>query len=98
MDGKVLGERIAAARKDRNLTQDHLASRVGIERTALGRIEMGERKGVRSRTRGPGGSPRNPTGRVRARPAACSGRPPLRSGADARVHRAAGSWVGSVLR
>ncbi|WP_433491232.1 helix-turn-helix domain-containing protein [Nocardia grenadensis] len=44
MEGKVLGERIAAARKDRNLTQDHLASRVGIERTALGRIEKGERK------------------------------------------------------
>ncbi|MFI2233234.1 helix-turn-helix domain-containing protein [Nocardia testacea] len=44
MDGKVLGERIAAARKDRNLTQDHLANRVGIERTALGRIEKGERK------------------------------------------------------
>ncbi|MGA6205478.1 helix-turn-helix domain-containing protein [Nocardia testacea] len=44
VDGKVLGERIAAARKDHNLTQDHLANRVGIERTALGRIEKGERK------------------------------------------------------
>ncbi len=44
MDGKVLGERIAAARKSLDLTQDHLANRVGIERTALGRIEKGERK------------------------------------------------------
>lgn len=44
MDGRVLGERIAAARKGMELTQDHLAQRVGIERTALGRIENGERK------------------------------------------------------
>ncbi|MEU2172864.1 MULTISPECIES: helix-turn-helix domain-containing protein [Nocardia] len=40
----MLGERIAAARKSLDLTQDHLANRVGIERTALGRIEKGERK------------------------------------------------------
>jgi len=32
------------ARKSLDLTQDHLATRVGIERTALGRIEKGERK------------------------------------------------------
>ncbi len=44
MDGKVLGERIAQARGDLNITQAHLANRVGIERTALGRIEKGERK------------------------------------------------------
>ncbi|WP_287004535.1 MULTISPECIES: helix-turn-helix domain-containing protein [Gordonia] len=44
MDGKVLGERIAQARNDLSITQEHLANRVGIERTALGRIEKGERK------------------------------------------------------
>lgn len=44
MDGKLLGERIAQARGDLNITQEHLANRVGIERTALGRIEKGERK------------------------------------------------------
>ena len=44
VDGRTLGERIAAARRDLNLTQEHLASRVGLERTALGRIEAGERK------------------------------------------------------
>lgn len=44
MDGKVLGERIATIRKSLDLTQDHVANRVGIERTALGRIEKGERK------------------------------------------------------
>ncbi len=44
MDGKVLGERIAQARGDLSITQEHLANRIGIERTALGRIEKGERK------------------------------------------------------
>ncbi|MCB1293333.1 MAG: helix-turn-helix transcriptional regulator, partial [Gordonia sp.] len=44
MDGKTLGERVARARVDLDLTQEHLANRVGIERTALGRIEKGERK------------------------------------------------------
>ncbi len=44
MDASTLGERIAAARKELDLTQEHLAGRVGIERTALGRIEKGERK------------------------------------------------------
>lgn len=44
MDGKVLGERIARARGDLNITQEYLANSVGIERTALGRIEKGERK------------------------------------------------------
>lgn len=44
MDGKVLGERIAQARGDLDITQEHLANRVGLERTALGRIEKGERK------------------------------------------------------
>lgn len=44
VDGRTLGERIAAARRDLNLTQEHLASKVGLERTALGRIEAGERK------------------------------------------------------
>lgn len=44
MDGKVLGERIARARTDLNFTQEHLAGCVGIERTALIRIEKGERK------------------------------------------------------
>lgn len=44
VDGKLLGERIAAARNDLDLTQEHLANRVGIERTALSRIEKGERK------------------------------------------------------
>lgn len=44
MDGKVLGGRIAQARSDLDITQEHLANRVGIERTALSRIEKGERK------------------------------------------------------
>lgn len=44
MDGKVLGERIAQARGDLDVTQEHLANRVGLERTALGRIETGGRK------------------------------------------------------
>ncbi|MDN5854534.1 MAG: helix-turn-helix domain-containing protein [Actinomycetia bacterium] len=44
MDARTLGERIAAARRDLDLTQHHLASRAGLERTALGRIEAGERK------------------------------------------------------
>jgi transcriptional regulator with XRE-family HTH domain/Zn-dependent peptidase ImmA (M78 family) len=44
MDGKLLGERIAQARGDLSITQEHLANRVGIERTALGRAEKGERK------------------------------------------------------
>jgi transcriptional regulator with XRE-family HTH domain len=44
VDGRTLGERIAAARRELNLTQEHLASRVGLERTALGRIETGGRK------------------------------------------------------
>ncbi|UGT64807.1 helix-turn-helix domain-containing protein [Nocardia asteroides] len=44
MDGKVLGARIAAARTSLELTQDNLANRAGIERTALVRIEKGERK------------------------------------------------------
>ena len=44
MDSKMLGKRIAEARIDLNITQEHLANRVGIERTALGRIESGERK------------------------------------------------------
>ncbi|NMO04017.1 ImmA/IrrE family metallo-endopeptidase [Gordonia sp. TBRC 11910] len=44
MDGKTLGERIAAERIRHGLTQDNLAGRVGIERTALGKIEKGDRK------------------------------------------------------
>ncbi|WP_067653994.1 helix-turn-helix domain-containing protein [Nocardia harenae] len=44
MDGKALGARIAAARTSLELTQDNLANRAGIERTALVRIEKGERK------------------------------------------------------
>lgn len=44
MDGKVLGDRIAWARGDLNITQEHLANRVGLERTALSRIEKGDRK------------------------------------------------------
>ena len=44
MDAKLLGIRIAEARTAHELTQEHLASRVGIDRTALGRIENGERK------------------------------------------------------
>ena len=44
MDGKALGARIAEARKALNLTQEHLANRVGIDRTALGLIENGKRK------------------------------------------------------
>jgi|SRR5271166_806423 len=44
MDGKALGARIAEARKALDLTQEHLANRVGIDRTALGLIENGKRK------------------------------------------------------
>jgi transcriptional regulator with XRE-family HTH domain/Zn-dependent peptidase ImmA (M78 family) len=44
MDGKTLGVRIAEARKALDLTQEHLANRVGIDRTALGLIENGKRK------------------------------------------------------
>ncbi|MGV0636026.1 XRE family transcriptional regulator [Mycolicibacillus trivialis] len=44
MDGKLLGERITEARKSLDLTQEHLANRVGIDRTALGLIEKGKRK------------------------------------------------------
>jgi transcriptional regulator with XRE-family HTH domain len=44
MDGKVLGERIAQARKGLDLTQEHLANLVGIDRSALGLIEKGRRK------------------------------------------------------
>lgn len=44
MDGKLLGDRISDARKAADLTQEHLANRVGIDRTALGLIEKGKRK------------------------------------------------------
>lgn len=44
MDGKAIGARIAEARKARDLTQEHLANQVGLDRTALGLIENGKRK------------------------------------------------------
>lgn len=44
MDGTTLGGRIAEARKARDLTQEHLATSVGIDRSALGLIEKGKRK------------------------------------------------------
>jgi len=44
MDGTTLGTRIAEARKALDLTQEHLATSVGIDRTALGLIEKGKRK------------------------------------------------------
>ena len=44
MDGKILGERIVEARKARDLTQEHLAATIGIDRSALGLIEKGKRK------------------------------------------------------
>ncbi|WP_186626569.1 helix-turn-helix domain-containing protein [Rhodococcus sp. BP22] len=44
MDTKTLGGRIKQAREDLNFTQDHLANRAGIDRTALTRIEKGDRK------------------------------------------------------
>lgn len=44
MDGATLGTRIVEARKAAELTQEHLAAVVGIDRTALGLIEKGRRK------------------------------------------------------
>lgn len=44
MDGTTLGTRIAEARKALDLTQEYLATSVGIDRTALGLIEKGKRK------------------------------------------------------
>lgn len=44
MDTKTLGGRIKLAREDLDFSQDHLAKRAGIDRTALIRIEKGDRK------------------------------------------------------
>lgn len=44
MDAKTLGGRIKLAREDLDFSQDHLAKRAGIDRTALIRIEKGDRK------------------------------------------------------
>lgn len=44
VDAKTLGGRIKQAREDLDITQEHLANRAGIDRTAVLRIEKGERK------------------------------------------------------
>lgn len=43
-DQAALGQRIAAARADADLTQGELASAVGLDRTAVAKIEAGTRK------------------------------------------------------
>ena len=42
-DGEHLGARVAAARRDAGLTQQECATRVGIDRSALAKIETGRR-------------------------------------------------------
>ncbi len=44
LDATVLGERIRDARKRADLTQDDLAQAIGLERTAINKIETGSRK------------------------------------------------------
>ena len=44
MGGERLGARIVEARKAADLTQEHLAAAIKIDRTALGLIEKGKRK------------------------------------------------------
>src|SRR5258708_2842701 len=39
-----LGKQVASARKDRRLTQVELAEALGVDRTAITKIEVGERK------------------------------------------------------
>lgn len=42
-DGELLGARIAVARRDTGLTQEECATRVGMDRSALAKIETGRR-------------------------------------------------------
>lgn len=44
MDGETLGARIVEARKAADLTQEHLAAAIGVDRTAFPLIEKGKRK------------------------------------------------------
>lgn len=44
MNGETLAARIAEARKAADMTQEHLAAAIGVDRTALSLIEKGERK------------------------------------------------------
>ncbi|HVS78887.1 MAG TPA: helix-turn-helix transcriptional regulator [Candidatus Saccharimonadales bacterium] len=41
---KEIGKRIVAARKARHMSQEHLASDAGIDRSHMGFIEQGRRK------------------------------------------------------
>ena len=43
VSGGSLGGRVAAARHDAGLTQQECASRAGLERSALAKIETGRR-------------------------------------------------------
>ncbi|MFB6512132.1 helix-turn-helix domain-containing protein [Streptomyces virginiae] len=40
---QLLGERIAASRREQQLSQDQLADRIGLERRSIQRYERGER-------------------------------------------------------
>ncbi|MCL2668386.1 MAG: helix-turn-helix domain-containing protein, partial [Micrococcales bacterium] len=44
MDKEVLGRRLAQAREDAGVTQEALARAVGLDRTAVVRLEKGERR------------------------------------------------------
>lgn len=41
-DEEIIGAKITELRNDKNLTQEELATRAGITRTHLGRIESGK--------------------------------------------------------
>lgn len=40
---EIFGKRVAALRKEKNLTQEKLADRCGVHRTYIGAIERGEK-------------------------------------------------------